>query len=81
MFQNLNNDDKYDYAAFCLRTGDFEGWHKYYDFRFEKEHNKTYYPSIEKPRWDGKKKIKTININFFITFTFNLFNKNFRILL
>lgn len=54
----LNNDDKYDYAAFCLRTKDFAGWHKYYDSRFEKEHNKTFYPVIKKPRWDGKKKIK-----------------------
>lgn len=54
----LNNDDQYDYAALCLRTKDFDGWHKYYDSRFNKEHNKTFYPEINKPKWDGKKKIK-----------------------
>ncbi|MBE7713482.1 MAG: hypothetical protein E7Z87_07045 [Cyanobacteria bacterium SIG26] len=53
----LNNDDKYDFAAFCLRTSDFENWHKYYDSRFQKEHNRTYYPVITKPVWDGKKKL------------------------
>lgn len=54
---NLTNDDKYDYAAFCLKTGDFEGWRKYFDARFKKEHNTTYLPKINKPRWDGVKKI------------------------
>ena len=26
----LNNDDKYDYAAFVLKHEDFAGWHKYF---------------------------------------------------
>ena len=54
---NMTNDDKYDYAAFCLRSGDFEEWHKYFDSRFDKEHNRTQYPKISKPKWDGIKNI------------------------
>lgn len=51
----MTNDDKYDYSAFCLRSGDFDEWHKYFDSRFEKEHNRTQYPKISKPKWDGVK--------------------------
>lgn len=51
----MTNDDKYDYAAFCLRSGNFEEWHKYFDSRFDKEHNRTIYPKIFKPKWDGVK--------------------------
>lgn len=53
----MTNDDKYDYAAFCLKNGNFEEWHKYFDSRFAKEHNKTQYPHISKPKWDGVKDI------------------------
>lgn len=53
--KELSNDDKYDYAAYCLKTKDFQGWHKYFDSRFEKENNKTEFPKIDKPRWNGKK--------------------------
>lgn len=49
----LNNDDKFDYSAYCLKTGDFEGWEKYYEYRFDKETNPTVIPKIDKPRWDG----------------------------
>ena len=49
----LTNDDKFDYAAYCLKTGDFEGWGKYFDSRFDKETNPTVIPKIDKPRWDG----------------------------
>ena len=49
----LTNDDKFDYAAYCLKTGDFEGWGKYFDFRFDKETNPTVIPEINKPKWDG----------------------------
>lgn len=61
----LTNDDKYDYAAFCLKIGNFEGWHKYFGFRFQKENNKTYLPEISKPEWNGKKDItgKTLLIH------------------
>lgn len=53
----LNNDDKYDYAAFCLKHEDFEGWHKYFGARFQKEHNATRFPKINKPEWNGVKDI------------------------
>lgn len=53
----LNNDDKFDYAAYCLKTGDFEGWEKYFEYRFDKETNPTVIPKIDKPRWDGSQDI------------------------
>lgn len=53
----LTNDDKFDYAAYCLKTGDFEGWSKYFDFRFDKETNPTVIPKIDKPKWDGSQDI------------------------
>ena len=40
----MNNDDKYDYAAFCMLNKDFEGFHKYFDSRFQKENNCTPFP-------------------------------------
>ncbi len=49
----MTNDDKFDYAAFCLKTEDFAGWHKYFDARFKKENNPTFFPVIEKPQWTG----------------------------
>jgi len=51
------NDDKYDYAAFCIKNGDFEGWHKYFGSRFAKENNATPFPKINKPEWNGVKDI------------------------
>ncbi len=51
---NLTNDDKYDYAAFCLKNKDFKNWKKYFDARFDKENNKTQFPKINKPKWNGK---------------------------
>ena len=53
----LNNDDKFDYAAYCLKTGDFKGWEKYFEYRFDKETNPTVIPNIDKPRWDGNQDI------------------------
>lgn len=53
----LNNDDKFDYAAYCLKTGDFKGWEKYFEYRFDKETNPTVIPKIDKPRWDGSQDI------------------------
>lgn len=52
---SMTNDDKYDYAAFCLRNQDFEGWYKYFGARFLKENNPTQFPKISKPEWNGKK--------------------------
>ena len=51
----MNNDDKYDYAAFCLKNENFKGWHEYFDARFDKENNATAFPKIDGVRWDGKK--------------------------
>lgn len=53
----MNYDDKFDYAAFSLKTGDFESWHKYFDARFKKESGGTPFPKIEKPLWDGSQDI------------------------
>ena len=63
---NLSNDDKYDYAAFCLKNGDFEGWHKYFESRFNKENNATQFPKIHKPKWDGIKDLSnsTLLVHF-----------------
>ena len=52
---SMTNDDKYDYAAFCLKNADFEGWYEYFEARFDKENNKTQFPKINKPKWDGVK--------------------------
>lgn len=49
------NDDKYDYAAFSIRNGQFEEWHKYFGARFAKENNPTQFPKISKPEWNGIK--------------------------
>ncbi len=49
----MNNESKYYYSMFCLRTGDFENWHKYYDGRLKKEHNRPYYPELKNTMWNG----------------------------
>lgn len=54
---NITNDDKYDYAAFCLKNRKFDEWHKYFEARFDKENNATAFPKIDKPKWDGIKDI------------------------
>lgn len=51
----MTNDDKYDYAAFCLKNSDFEDWHKYFGARFKKENNATQFPKMPKPEWNGVK--------------------------
>lgn len=53
----LTNDDKYDYAAFCIKTENYEDWYKYFDSRFLKENNKTSYPKLLQPKWNGVKDI------------------------
>ncbi len=50
---NMSDDDKYYYSMYCLRTEDFEGWYKYFDFRFTKKYNPTIIPQFNKPKWDG----------------------------
>lgn len=51
----MTNDDKYDYAAFCLKHENFEEWHEYFEARFNKENNSTIFPKLTKPKWNGKK--------------------------
>ena len=52
---SVTNDDKYDYAAFSIRNGNFEEWHKYFGARFAKENNPTQFPKMSKPEWNGVK--------------------------
>lgn len=48
-------DDYMAYACLKLCLGDFEcGW-KHYEYRFHKNFGKTFYPEIDKPRWEGQK--------------------------
>ncbi len=51
----ITNDDKYDYAAFCLRNSDFAGWHRYFGSRFQKETGPTPFPALKKSQWNGEK--------------------------
>ena len=55
---SLNNDDKYDYAAFCLKNKDFEGWRNYFKYRFAKETSPTRFPKISGRVWTGKEDLK-----------------------
>ncbi len=55
---NLSNDDKYDYAAYCIKNSDFEGWNSYFGSRFGKETNRTQYPKLSKPEWNGVKNLE-----------------------
>lgn len=50
----MTNDDYFDYAALCIKHGDFKNGFKYYSHRFEKETSPTFYPVIEKKRWNGQ---------------------------
>ena len=50
----LTNDDFYDYAAFCLKTGNIKKWGEYFDYRFQKETTPTQFPRITGPRWRGE---------------------------
>ncbi|MBQ9246288.1 hypothetical protein IJ182_08485 [bacterium] len=63
---NLTNDDKFDYASFCMKMADFETFYEYFEARFQKENNKTEFPFIKKPCWDGNSDIsdKTLLIYF-----------------
>ncbi len=51
----LTEDAKYTYSTLNLWLGNFIEWHKYYNSRFLKQHNKIYFPEINKPLWDGIK--------------------------
>lgn len=56
---SVTNDDKYDYAAFSIRNGNFEEWHKYFGARFAKENNPTQFPKMPKPEWNGMKDLSS----------------------
>lgn len=47
-------DDFFSYACLNIKLKNFkEGW-KYYEYRFSKEENPTYYPKMPKPKWKGE---------------------------
>lgn len=47
-------DDFFSYACLNIKLGNFkEGW-KYYEYRFSKENNPTFYPKMPKPKWKGE---------------------------
>lgn len=58
-------DDYTAYACLMLQSGNFEqGW-KYYGFRFHKKFDRTVYPKINKPFWEGQNlKDKIILVNY-----------------
>ena len=62
----LTNDDKYDYAAYCLKNKDFEGWYKYFGYRFKKETDGTIFPEIHGTEWTGEQDLtgKTLLVMF-----------------
>ena len=59
---DLSNDDKFDYAAFCLNKGNLKEFYKYFEYRFDKENNKTDFPVINKPKWDGNTDISNAKL-------------------
>lgn len=55
----ISNSDKFDYAAHCLQTKNYEDWYKYYDSRFFREIDPTIFPenlNINE-KWDGIQKL------------------------
>lgn len=55
---NPTIDDYYDYSLQKLMLGDFQEGLKYFDYRFIRKNNPTYYPYIKKHKWDGSECIK-----------------------
>ena len=47
-----NVEDEFSYSAFCISSGDFENWGKYYNRRFKRQ-NPGLYPKTDKPEWKG----------------------------
>ena len=60
-----NIEDEFAYSAFCISTGDFENWGKYYNRRFQRE-NPGLYPKTDKPEWTGNEDLsdKTLLVHF-----------------
>lgn len=54
----MTNDDYFDYAALCIKHGDFKNGFKYYSHRFKKETDPTFYPKIKQKMWNGKESIQ-----------------------
>ena len=63
-FGNLTENDKFEYSAFCLKTGDFKGWYDNYVARFTKT-NPVTIPDIDVPLYTGKQNLsgKTLLIH------------------
>lgn len=58
-------DDYFAYSCLKIQLGDFEeGW-RYYEARFLKKFGQTYYPKIDKPKWEGQKILdKTLLVHY-----------------
>jgi len=50
----ITEEDLLEYSTFCLKTGDFENFYKYYDNRFEVDKYKSIYIKTDKPLWKGE---------------------------
>ena len=50
----ITKEDLLEYSTFCLKTGDFENFYKYYDNRFEVDKYKSIYIKTDKPLWKGE---------------------------
>ncbi len=48
-FGELSDDEKFEYSAFCLKSGDFNGWYEFYPSRFIKKNNPISFPKIDIP--------------------------------
>lgn len=51
---SLSPSDLLEYSTFCLKTGNFEEYYKYYDNRFVVEKYKNIYLKTNKPIWKGQ---------------------------
>ncbi len=50
----ITKEDLLEYSTFCLKTGNFEDFYKYYDNRFEVDKYKSIYIKTDKPLWKGE---------------------------
>lgn len=53
----MNNEDKFNYAAYLIRLGEFKKGFEYYESRFKHEKKPTVYPEFNVPYYDGKQNL------------------------
>lgn len=44
----INEDERFEYSAYCLKNGNFDGWYDNYDSRFKRS-NPILFPNIDAP--------------------------------